>query len=523
MAMHRTLIRGSLLAVLAASLVVGALSPTACAVTVAHWNFETDLIAGTAVNGQVVSHPSATAAFDAAIADISGNGNHLSAFAQNGGFTAMQFSNIVASNAQTNSTLSMENQPGQCCPVLSSQDDLEVGGVNVGAMAQWSIEASVNFKGVAGWQTLVGKDGWQQATNGDINQAPLYLQKKGDGTNQFRINFVDAQGFVHIVDSTTVAGTGGWYHVAATSDGSNLRLYVDGVLENTLDMTLSGSSDRSMAALDEAGFEGAGTTAPYGWSTFRGMYNDGHGDRVDGYMDDVRISNAALAPAQLLYQPQFALRLVVNKNTGAVAIRNISGAPVTFDFYQIDSPAGAPGGALSPTGWNSLSDQNINAGLAADFNSNGQVNAADLTAWRGGFGTGTTKAQGNADGDGDVDGADFLTWQRQLGQTPGEGDSWDEAGGSSNLQLIEAFLNGSSTLAPGAQLALGNAYNPAVFGVGVNGNLTFRYSVPGAGILTAGEVQYVTSGPATPVPEPGTAALGSVMLMFIAAWRRGRN
>jgi hypothetical protein len=53
--------------------------------------------------------------------------------------------------------------------------------------------------------------------------------------------------------------------------------------------------------------------------------------------------------------------------------------------------------------------------LAADFNQDGSVNSTDLLAWRGGFGTGTTKAAGDADADGDVDGADFLVWQRQLG------------------------------------------------------------------------------------------------------------
>jgi hypothetical protein len=52
----------------------------------------------------------------------------------------------------------------------------------------------------------------------------------------------------------------------------------------------------------------------------------------------------------------------------------------------------------------------------ADFDSDGDVDAADLTRWRSGFGVtaGATRSQGNADGDGDVDGADFLAWQRGL-------------------------------------------------------------------------------------------------------------
>ena len=52
--------------------------------------------------------------------------------------------------------------------------------------------------------------------------------------------------------------------------------------------------------------------------------------------------------------------------------------------------------------------------LAADFTEDGNVNGNDLTRWRAGFGTGVTHMEGNADGDGDVDGAAFLAWQPQL-------------------------------------------------------------------------------------------------------------
>nr|MBA3482954.1 hypothetical protein [Pirellulales bacterium] len=57
--------------------------------------------------------------------------------------------------------------------------------------------------------------------------------------------------------------------------------------------------------------------------------------------------------------------------------------------------------------------------LAADFDENGQVNAGDLASWSANFGIGASavKSQGDADLDGDVDGADFMLWQRQLGTT----------------------------------------------------------------------------------------------------------
>jgi hypothetical protein len=51
------------------------------------------------------------------------------------------------------------------------------------------------------------------------------------------------------------------------------------------------------------------------------------------------------------------------------------------------------------------------SGGPADFDNDGDIDAADLTAWRGAFGS---TAAGDADNDGDSDGADFVLWQRGL-------------------------------------------------------------------------------------------------------------
>ena len=52
----------------------------------------------------------------------------------------------------------------------------------------------------------------------------------------------------------------------------------------------------------------------------------------------------------------------------------------------------------------------------ADFNNDGLVDHADLLAWKNGFGTNgnATHSQGDADADSDVDGNDFLLWQRAV-------------------------------------------------------------------------------------------------------------
>jgi hypothetical protein len=55
-------------------------------------------------------------------------------------------------------------------------------------------------------------------------------------------------------------------------------------------------------------------------------------------------------------------------------------------------------------------------GLPADFDEDGDVDADDLVRWTTGFEVaGATHMQGDADGDGIVDGWDFLAWQQQLG------------------------------------------------------------------------------------------------------------
>jgi hypothetical protein len=200
-------------------------------------------------------------------------------------------------------------------------------------------------------------------------------------------------------------------------------------------------------------------------------------------------------------------KLIVNTTTGAVAIRNTLSEPLPIDYYEIASAAGR----LNPANgaWNSLDDQNLDAGLASDFNSSNSVDGADLTIWKGGFGA---NANGDADGDGDSDGNDLMIWQRQVGQTAGPGDGWTEAGGISSNLLTEMFLTGGTTIAPGAQVALGNAFVP-----GGAQDLTFRIARAG-GNLALGTVEYVTTGPATAVPEPATSA--TLLSLCLAAASR---
>jgi hypothetical protein len=91
-----------------------------------------------------------------------------------------------------------------------------------------------------------------------------------------------------------------------------------------------------------------------------------------------------------------------------------------------------------------------------DFDNSEAVDSGDLNNWFSGFGEVNRPAQvaqslGDADGDRDVDGADFLSWQRDVGETPPDVAMFDAA--------IDAARASAATAVPepsaGALIAFG--------------------------------------------------------------------
>ncbi len=254
---------------------VTAMSVASHAAVIASWDYES-INGVAATNGQTLTANDLVTINDGDyIDDTSGNGNHLYNYF-NGGYG-------VAQNIGGNTSLA--GYRTGAFGGTQTDGDLQMGGSGVGALAMWSIEADVYFNSTAAYQTIVGKDGI--GVGGDANAAALYLQKAGD-TGAFRINFATTSGDRFLLDSTTLPSATTWYNVRATSDGNTLSLYVNGALEGTLD--ISGAADSSLVALQAGEVEGA-SGPKYGWTVGRGMYGDGHGDRVDGYVDNVVITN----------------------------------------------------------------------------------------------------------------------------------------------------------------------------------------------------------------------------------------
>lgn len=130
--------------------------------------------------------------------------------------------------------------------------------------------------------------GWIRASTwpSDGNWASVILRKGGSNPNNWQVAVREGRAIMTLDEydlysagGNTAMATNRWYHVAGTWDGSHIRLYVNGVLDNTP-------------------FSRA---APIGTDT-RTVYlggRDGMTDITNGTVDDVRFYNRALTPAEI--------------------------------------------------------------------------------------------------------------------------------------------------------------------------------------------------------------------------------
>lgn len=211
--------------------------------------------------------------------------------------------------------------------------------------------------------------------------------------------------------------------------------------------------------------------------------------------------------ASLVFAAQ--LDLLVDKTTGLVTLRNPTNAAIDLSAYSIESDAGM-----------------LNAGApAGDYNGNGNVDAADYTAWRDGLGTTYTQADYNVWRDNygavDVPGGWTSLADQNLAAFPkgnGSGNGWEEGAHPSNLELEEYFLTGESVVAAGASVSLGTAYLGGASGAE---DLAFRYWSNGE--LKLGSVTYANgAGTSLTVPEPHALLLGVIGAVAFVTRRADR-
>jgi hypothetical protein len=105
-----------------------------------------------------------------------------------------------------------------------------------------------------------------------------------------------------------------------------------------------------------------------------------------------------------------AARPVVAQLTRAVDLAPLFGPHSPFIGFT--SATGGGWGDHEVLSWEFFGGSLPANSFTADYDGNDQVNAVDLGTWKAGFGTSpsATHLHGDADGDGDVDGRDFLIW-----------------------------------------------------------------------------------------------------------------
>jgi hypothetical protein len=286
-----------------AALAMG-ISVPAFAETVAYWRFET----GPADTD--VIHTLGAGEFEPTISDVSGNGNHLSVWMQGdyGGSryrTDVPFSPVPQTGATNN--FSVQNTGADPSMFTTSSVSMP-SGVDVETMTPTAFTVEASWKPDqypdGYYRTIVGRDA-EDVVTGDFNASALYLQATPD--NSMQIWFCDVAGNAHY--TFTAPGfvqDESWYNVAGVSDGTTLSLYVNGSLAASTPIV---SADPRLAV----GVLNGGDWHAGEWSIGRGLWSGVHVDRAYGLIDEVRISNTALSPDQLLMNavPEPAIGMVM--------------------------------------------------------------------------------------------------------------------------------------------------------------------------------------------------------------------
>jgi alpha-N-arabinofuranosidase len=317
-------------------------APPLFAATVAHWRFEEGPAGAGVARGGLpdgVFHP--------AVADHSGNGHALSSWSDGGSEGHVYRADVPDGSLPggEGNQLSVQNTGSN--PQLFSDPDSSMQSMTPAA---WSIEASFKPES-GGYRTIVGRDSEGAHPQSPANAA-LYFQVVPGGA--VAIKFVDVSGYWHVAQSADGlvdgfdwpdAASGHWYNMVAVCDGRVLSLYLEDVdaggglrLVARTDLTAGGSPDtRLTAGLGSGPGWTAGT-----WTVGRGLYDGNKLDWAYGLIDEVRISDEALAVDAFLFARPVRITDVGLSRAGGSDRVWIEWASRTGMHYRVtgaDSPA----------------------------------------------------------------------------------------------------------------------------------------------------------------------------------------
>jgi len=265
--------------------------------TIAYYRFEEG-----AVGARVPVTGDDAAPGGSPVLDYSGNGNNMKTFDESSAPTYS--SNVPA--AIIPQTGAVNQRSLGLTPNQDVYSQNAVGGgpdggtLNDHAFPAFTIEASVNFNDIGGFQTFVGRDRpgetlgffylrkWGDAGEGDPNVNSLNATVVADDGTTFDLFSTG----VGADDTFSTVSAGVWYNVVAQSNGSVFSLFVQNNATGVYE--LQGSTPITTALSN---------TGATNFTIGRGWFNS-PADFVDGYVDEVRISDRALAPSEFLFAQQ---------------------------------------------------------------------------------------------------------------------------------------------------------------------------------------------------------------------------
>ena len=200
---------------------------------------------------------------------------------------------LLGFNALTSPRYSKDTAAGRGLSLrVATQDAYTLDPeINQWATAVWTIEVSVKLDVLAGWNTIIGRDGSSIVGS---NKSDFYFQN--NGTNErFRLDFATADGSRYVIESDFVPLAGAWHHVALVSDGTTVSMHVD---------RCDGQGYRLAASTALSRRPGANNALPasgFNWTFGRGWFGGKYVDNIEGNFDDIRFTSRALAPTEFLH------------------------------------------------------------------------------------------------------------------------------------------------------------------------------------------------------------------------------